>query len=137
MKLLIMSLVLVISSYSMAGVLPLQAQQSLDGIDTDMVLVDAKGMSLYIFTPDTPDVSNCKGNCLKAWPAASLTPEEVEKVKASKTFGVITRDDGTKQLTLDRRPLYYYVGDENPGDRVGQGIGGVWFLLKANFSLKE
>lgn len=137
MKLLIMSLVLVISSYSMAGVLPLQAQQSLDGVDTDMVLVDAKGMSLYIFTPDTPDVSNCKGNCLKAWPAASLTPEEVEKVKASKTFGVITRDDGTKQLTLDRRPLYYYVGDENPGDRVGQGIGGVWFLLKANFSLKE
>ncbi len=137
MKLLIMSLVLVISSYSIAGVLPLQAQQSLDGVDTDMVLVDSKGMSLYIFTPDTPDVSNCKGNCLKAWPAASLTPEEVEKVKASKTFGVITRDDGTKQLTLDRRPLYYYVGDENPGDRVGQGIGGVWFLLKASFSLKE
>lgn len=137
MKLLIMSLVLVISSYSIAGVLPLQAQQSLDDVDTDLVLVDAKGMSLYIFTPDTADVSNCKGNCLKAWPAASLTPAEVEKVKASKTFGVITRDDGTKQLTLDHRPLYYYVGDENPGDRVGQGIGGVWFLLKANFSVKE
>lgn len=130
MKSLVISLVLVISSYSFAGVMPI-------AVDTDLVLVDAQGMSLYIFTPDTPDVSNCKGNCLKAWPAASLTPEEVEKVKASKTFGVITRDDGTKQLTLDRRPLYYYVGDEKAGDRVGQGIGGVWFLLKANFSVKE
>ncbi|MES2802684.1 MAG: hypothetical protein V4654_09355 [Bdellovibrionota bacterium] len=137
MKLLVISLILVISSYSVAGMLPLQAQQSLDGIDTDLVLVDAKGMSLYIFTSDTADVSNCKGNCLKAWPAASLTPEEVEKVKASKTFGVITRDEGTKQLTLDHHPLYYYVGDENPGDRVGQGMGDVWFLLKANFSAKE
>lgn len=137
MKLLVMSLVLVISSYSIAGVLPLQAQQSLDGVDTDLVLVDAQGMSLYIFTPDTPDISNCNGNCLKAWPAVSLTPEEVEKVKASKTFGVITRADGLKQLTLDHRPLYYYVGDSIAGDRVGQGIGGVWFLLKSNFSVKE
>jgi len=140
MKVLIMSLVLVISSYSIAGaagVLPLQAQQTPDAVDTDLVLVDAQGMSLYIFTRDTADVSNCSGNCLKAWPAVSLTPAEVENVKASKTFGVITRADGLKQLTLEHRPLYYYVGDENPGDRVGQGMGGVWFLLKANFSLKE
>lgn len=137
MKSLVISLVLVISSFSFAGVLPLQAQQSPEAVDTDLVLVDAQGMSLYIFTPDTPDVSNCKGNCLKAWPAVSLTPDEVEKVKASKTFGVITRADGLKQLTLDHRPLYYYVGDLTAGDRVGQGIGGVWFLLKATFSLKE
>ncbi|AZZ35627.1 hypothetical protein CIK05_02035 [Bdellovibrio sp. qaytius] len=61
--------------------------------------------------------SNCKGSCLKAWPAVTLTPAEVEKVKGSKTFGVITRADGLNQLTLDRRPLYYYVGDENAGDR--------------------
>lgn len=137
MKSLVMCLVLVISSYSIAGVLPLQAQQSAVDIDTDLVLVDAAGMSLYIFTPDKPDLSTCKGNCLKAWPAVILTPEEIEKVKGSKTFGVITRDDGAKQLTLDHRPLYYYVGDEVAGDRTGQGVGGVWFLLKAAFSIKE
>lgn len=137
MKLIVMSLVMVISSLSFAGVLPLQAQQSPEALDIDLVLVDAQGMSLYIFTPDQPDVSNCKGNCLKAWPAATLTPEEVEKVKGSKTFGVITRADGQHQLTVDHRPLYYYVGDEKAGDRTGQGVGGVWFLMKAGFSLKE
>jgi len=137
MKSLVMGLVLAISSYSVAGVLPLQAQQSVEGTDTDLVLVDASGMSLYIFTPDKPDLSTCKGSCIKAWPAVTLTPEEVEKVKASKTFGVITRTDGQNQLTLDHRPLYYYVGDEKAGDRTGQSIGGVWFLLKAGFSIKD
>ena len=137
MKLLALSLVLVFNSYSFAGVLPLKAQQSLEDLDTDLVLTDAQGMSLYIFTRDTDGVSNCSGNCLKAWPAAILTAEEVEKVKASKTFGVITRADGQQQLTLDRKPLYYYIGDENAGDRAGQGVGGVWFLLKSHFTVKE
>lgn len=137
MKLLALGLVLIFNSYSFAGVLPLKAQQSLEDVDTDLVLTDAQGMSLYIFTRDTDNVSNCSGNCLKAWPAAVLTPEEVAKVKASKTFGVITRADGQQQLTLDRKPLYYYIGDENPGDRTGQGVGGVWFLLKSHFAVKE
>ena len=137
MKSLVMCLVLVISSISVAGVLPLQAQQAPEGVDADLVLVDAQGMSLYIFTPDKPDLSTCTGGCIKAWPAATLTPEEVEKVKASKTFGVITRADGQLQLTVDHRPLYYYVGDEKAGDRTGQGVGGVWFLMKAGFSVKE
>lgn len=137
MKSLVLVLTVVFSWYSFAGVLPLKAEQSLEGLDTDLVLTDSQGMSLYIFTRDTDDVSNCSGNCLKAWPAALLTPEEVEKVKASKTFGVITRADGQQQLTLDRKPLYYYVGDEKAGDRTGQGVGSVWFLLKSHFTVKE
>lgn len=137
MKSLLVTLTLIFSSYSFAGVLPLKAQQNLKDLDTDLVLTDAEGMSLYIFTRDTDNVSNCTGHCLKAWPAAILTPEEVEKVKASKTFGVITRADSQQQLTLDHKPLYYYIGDEKAGDRTGQGVGGVWFLLKSQFTVKE
>lgn len=137
MKALVLTLVMVLGTTSLAGVLPLKAQQSLEDSDTDLVLTDAQGMALYIFTRDTDDVSNCSGNCLKAWPAAILTPEEVEKVKTSKTFGVITRTDGQQQLTLDRKPLYYYIGDEKAGDRTGQGVGGVWFLLNSHFAVKE
>lgn len=137
MKLLVLTLALVISSYSFAAVLPLKAQQSLEDLDTDLVLTDAQGVSLYIFTRDANDISNCTGNCLKAWPAAILTPDEVQKVKASKNFGVITRADGQQQLTLDHKPLYYYVGDEKSGDRNGQGVGGIWFLLKSQFIIKE
>ena len=133
MKSLLVTLTLIFSSYSFAGVLPLKAQQSLE----DRVLTDAEGMSLYIFTRDTDNVSNCTGHCLKAWPAAILTPEEVEKVKASKTFGVITRADSQQQLALDHKPLYYYIGDEKAGDRTGQGVGEVWFLLKSQFTVKE
>ena len=32
------------------------------------ILVDAKGMTLYAFTKDVADKSNCAGGCLKAWP---------------------------------------------------------------------
>ena len=47
-----------------------------DGIGT--YLVDAKGMTLYIFTKDTPGVSACtSAGCLKAWPILEATGDPV------------------------------------------------------------
>jgi predicted lipoprotein with Yx(FWY)xxD motif len=31
-------------------------------------LADGNGMTLYLFTKDTPGVSNCYGKCEIAWP---------------------------------------------------------------------
>ena len=45
-------------------------------------------------------------------------------------FGVTTRTDGKKQVTLDGHPLYTYAGDVAPGDVNGDGIGGVWHLAR-------
>jgi hypothetical protein len=47
-------------------------------------------------------------------------------------LGTITRSDGTKQVTYDGHPLYYYVGDSGPGMSSGQGsdqFGGKWWLV--------
>ena len=46
-------------------------------------------------------------------------------------FGVSGRCDGTLQLTYDNKPLYFYASDNNPGDVNGEGVGGVWWLVKA------
>ena len=27
------------------------------------------------------------------------------------------------------KPVYYYIGDQNPGDVTGDGKGGVWHVL--------
>jgi hypothetical protein len=45
---------------------------------------------------------------------------------------MITRSDGTKQVTYDGHALYYYSGDTAAGQTNGQGIDGFgakWWLV--------
>ena len=47
-------------------------------------------------------------------------------------IGTITRSDGTKQVTYDGHPLYYFSGDSGPGTATGQGsdgFGAKWWLV--------
>ncbi|WP_373465163.1 hypothetical protein [Streptomyces sp. V2I9] len=43
--------------------------------------------------------------------------------------------DGTKQLTIDCRPLPWFTGDEKPGDTNGQGVNGTWFAVRPDGKL--
>jgi len=93
-------------------------------------LTDAEGMTLYLFTNDTePGVSNCYDDCEEAWPI--FTAEEPltlpEGVEGELTL--IERTDGTTQVAYNGIPLYYWQGDEAPGDTTGQGVGDVWYVV--------
>jgi predicted lipoprotein with Yx(FWY)xxD motif len=88
----------------------------------DGVLADPAGRTLYTFDKDAPGKSNCAGGCLAAWPAFTAKPEAVAKGE----FGLIA---DTRQWTVNGKPLYYYVGDAKPGDRTGDGQGGVWHVV--------
>ncbi|MFT3891393.1 MAG: hypothetical protein QM730_07140 [Anaerolineales bacterium] len=96
------------------------------------ILVDDKGMTLYLFTKDTPNTSACYDKCATAWPPLLTTgaPVAGDGVDASK-LGTTTRTDGTTQVTYNGWPLYYYVKDQASGDVVGQDVGGVWYVLSA------
>lgn len=98
-----------------------------DGLGT--FLVDEKGMTLYLFTKDTPGVSNCSGSCLTAWPPLLTSDEPRADDGVTGKLGTITRDDGSLQVTYNDMPLYYYVTDVKPGDTTGQDVGGVWFVV--------
>src|SRR6476661_6898679 len=91
------------------------------------VVVDSAGKTVYEFDKDTKGSgkSACSGACIGLWPAvtASGTPT-VSGVTG--TVGTITRDDGTKQVTLNGRPLYTFSGDSAAGDTTGQGYMGIW-----------
>ncbi len=93
-------------------------------------LVDGKGMTLYLFTKDSPNTSVCYDKCATAWPPllTSGTPVAGNGVDASK-FGTTTRKDGTTQVTYNGWPLYYYFKDKAPGDVTGQNVGTVWFVV--------
>jgi len=96
------------------------------------LLVDDKGMTLYLFTKDTPNTTVCYDKCATAWPPLLTTgaPVAGEGVDAS-LLGTTTRTDGTVQVTYNGWPLYYYEKDKAPGDVVGQDVGGVWYVVSA------
>ena len=96
------------------------------------ILVDDKGMTLYLFTKDTPNTSNCYDKCATAWPPLLTTgaPIAGDGVDDS-LFGTTTRTDGTVQVIYNGWPLYYYAKDQVPGDVTGQDVGGVWYLVSA------
>ncbi|HLC29168.1 MAG TPA: LPXTG cell wall anchor domain-containing protein [Dehalococcoidia bacterium] len=95
-------------------------------------LMDHTGRTLYLYTRDEPNKSNCSGACLQRWPALLTlnAPVAGEGVNAQ-LFGTTKRDDGTMQVTYNSWPLYYYAPDAKPGDTIGQNVGGVWFVLSA------
>ncbi|MEP7287329.1 MAG: hypothetical protein ABI947_16355 [Chloroflexota bacterium] len=95
------------------------------------VLVGPTGMTLYTFTKDTTDVSNCNDKCAVAWPALTVksADEFVPGINLPGKFNTITRKDSTLQVTYNGMPLYYYQDDKAIGDATGENVGKVWFTV--------
>jgi len=104
------------------------AQQDIDGVSS-RYLVDDRGNTLYYFTVDETDVSNCSGGCLDTWPpfSADLTVApstlDIDRIKT------ITGNNTEPQVSLNGRPLYFFNQDVTRGETNGQGVGGSWFIL--------
>ena len=99
------------------------------------ILVDGKGMVLYIFDKDVMDKSNCTGDCLKNWPPLTASDEAVKPTAGdgvTAELGVIKRDDGTYQVTINGMPAYYYAKDTKADESSGQGVGDVWWVVGAD-----
>jgi predicted lipoprotein with Yx(FWY)xxD motif len=102
-------------------------------ISSVMVLVNAKGLTLYWFASDTATKSACSGTCASYWPPvkgpATAGPGVTGKL------ATITRSDGSVQATYDGHPLYTYVGDGAPGQANGNELnlnGGLWHEVTAS-----
>jgi predicted lipoprotein with Yx(FWY)xxD motif len=98
-------------------------------------LTDGNGKTLYMFASDTSAKSTCSGQCAVFWPpvTTSSTPT-VTGTAAMSDVGSITRADGSKQVTYNGHPLYYFKDDSAAGDTTGQGnntFGAKWWVLSA------
>ena len=94
------------------------------------------GRAVYLWAKDSMNMSACSGACASAWPPvpANGTLTATGGAKAT-DLGTITRSDGTKQVTYDGHPLYYFVGDSAAGQTNGQGsdnFGAKWWLVGAS-----
>ena len=100
-----------------------QGTKTMDG-----ALADAKGMTLYTFDKDTAGngKSVCNGPCATSWPPLAATATD----KVTGDYTIVTRDDGAKQWAYKGKPLYLWINDKKPGDKTGDGVGGVWKIAK-------
>jgi predicted lipoprotein with Yx(FWY)xxD motif len=97
--------------------------------------VGYEGHTLYTFDVDDPGVSNCSGECLVNWPpllVAAADELPLGEGLDPADFATITRDDGALQVTYLEMPLYFFIGDEAPGDANGDGLNDVWHIIEAD-----
>jgi predicted lipoprotein with Yx(FWY)xxD motif len=98
------------------------------------VLVDSKGMTVYLLTADSPRHSSCAAQCLQFWPPVSgpagAAVPSVPGVGAA--LAVTKTTSGASMLTAGGWPLYTFAKDMAPGDVNGQGkksFGGTWYAV--------
>jgi predicted lipoprotein with Yx(FWY)xxD motif len=97
------------------------------------VLVDGKGMTVYLLTADKPGQSSCTAECLKFWPPVSPPAGKLPSVSGvSAPLAVTKATSGSSMLTAGGWPLYTFAQDKAPGDVHGEGIvnfGGTWYAV--------
>jgi predicted lipoprotein with Yx(FWY)xxD motif len=125
MTLLMASLFLLMASQAFAEKLQIMEKEGLG-----KYLADEKGMTLYIFTKDSPGMSACVDPCVEKWPLLQAEKIEAPAGTRGEDFAAISRSDGQMQTTYKELPLYYFFKDEKPGEVAGQGAGGVWFVAQ-------
>lgn len=92
------------------------------------VLTGSNGMTLYTFDKDVAGSgkSVCNGPCANNWPPLYAADGDT----ASGDYSIVSRDDGKKQWAFRGKPLYYWVKDQKPGDRSGDGVNNVWRVAR-------
>jgi len=99
------------------------------------VLVNQKGLTLYMFVPDKRKRVTCVKTCAAVWPPVML-PKGAKPVAAGhakqKLLGSDRDPAGGRVVTYRGWPLYTYVVDRKPGQATGQATdlnGGLWYVL--------
>ncbi|MFI6725969.1 hypothetical protein NRF20_37830 [Streptomyces sp. R-74717] len=97
------------------------------------ILVDGEGRTLYLWEADTTSRSTCSGECAKEWPPVIVSGEPVagEGVKAG-LLGTTKHSDGSREVTYNGHPLYYFADDKKVGGINGQKVndsGAEWYVL--------
>ena len=95
--------------------------------------------SLNTLTFDTPTSATCTGPCAGIWPPLLTNRQASAGPGVNRDgLGILTRPDGTRQVTYFGHPVYLFFGDLGAGAPPGLTNGeylvdqfahGVWYLL--------
>lgn len=118
--------VVCVSLFALAGTISHAAEAP--AVVGDGILTGTNGMTLYTFDRDVAgsNKSTCNDACAKNWPPLKANADGMN----DSNFSVVTRDDGSKQWAYKGKPLYFWVKDQKPGDKTGDGVNDVWHVAK-------
>jgi predicted lipoprotein with Yx(FWY)xxD motif len=106
-----------------------------------VVLVNAKGRTLYVFMKDARRHVTCTGSCAIYWPALKWKRSGRPKAGGAartKLLGLDRNPAGGKVVTYSKWPLYTYAGDSRAGQANGENLnqnGGKWYVISAKGKL--
>jgi len=100
------------------------------------VLVNSKGLTLYMFVRDKQKKVTCTSQaCVIIWPPLKVKGGQSPTAGGAarkKLLGSDQSPKGYRVVTYNHWPLYTYYLDKKPGQAKGQGVnnsGGKWYVL--------
>ena len=124
-------LTFVVSGAAFAATLSTGTKVTLHQTSLGKRLATSTGRTLYLYTSDAKNHSNCTGSCASAWPPLMTKGKPVAGMGVHKML-LETAKRGTKlQVSYNGHPLYTYTGDSAAGQTTGEGSGG-FFVVKAS-----
>src|SRR5256886_382117 len=104
---------------------------------SETVLTNAKGLTLYYFTTDSATQSALSRNCLQVWPPLLFTGSGGPTSSTPLTGKLSVQTDiNGNQIEYNGHPLYTFSGDSAPGQTNGEGLYGVWFVATPNLPVQ-
>ena len=103
--------------------------------DLGDILVGPNGMTLYTFAYDGADEVRCEDSCSENWRplVISYRPAAAPRLEQGLTTLQRGADEyraARLQVSYKGKPLYYWSRDVRPGDATGDGIGGLWSVVR-------
>src|SRR5436309_11175384 len=104
---------------------------------SETVLTNSQGLTLYYFTADSATQSAVSGNLAQIWHALLFTGTGGPTSSTSLTgkLSVLTDVNGN-QIEYNGHPLYTFSGDTAPSQTNGEGITGMWFVATPNLAVQ-
>lgn len=100
-----------------------------------VVLVNAKGHTLYVFMKDQHSRVTCTGQCASFWPPLkwkSKSKPTAGGAAKSSLLSSVKNPSGGRVVTYNKWPLYTFVNDTAAGQAKGEAQnlnGGKWYVI--------
>ncbi len=105
---------------------------------SETVLTDGQGRTLYYFTADTATQSAVSSNLAKIWHPLLFTGSGGPTSSTSLAGKLSAQTDANgNQVEYNGHPLYTFSGDTAPGQANGEGVAGMWFVVTPNLPVQS
>lgn len=104
---------------------------------SETVLTDAQGKTLYYSTADSMTQPTCSSSCAHLWPPLLFTGSGVP-TSSTPLAGKLSlqMDANGSQIEYNGHPLYTFSEDTARGQTNGEGLFGMWFVVTPNLAVQ-